>query len=148
MTNYDYVLIPSVTGILHKNRNKTIIFDSVSRTGYNNLYNNIPHELYVVSDEQICDGDIIIFNDIVGKYRHDVHNETHDIITSEGKTYPFINTDYFRKIVITTDSDVLGATGVDIKSASCSLINAIVANNGKIRLVMVPGNDELVVVHE
>lgn len=101
------------------------------------------HHLYLISDDEIKEGDWVIANGKLGKYSIDEKNRTHDVCTEKG-VYPFKDCQYIKKVIASTDSEINGQStiaGVLQKEyVGCipeSFIKAYVKANGKIDEVMV-----------
>jgi len=68
--------------------------------------NTQPQLIYITSSEKIFECDWVYVNGLIGIYVPDPKNKTHDVQTLDGKIIPFTTTEYFEKIIGTTDKRV------------------------------------------
>jgi hypothetical protein len=72
-----------------------------------NFINGESKHIYITSDDEIKDGDYVMWGIRVCKYSYDKENNTHDILVIEtGEKFPFSTTDYIDTIIATTDKSL------------------------------------------
>ncbi len=106
-----------------------------------------PQHLYLISDDEIKEGDWVIANGKLGKYSIDEENRTHDVASEEG-IYPFKDCQYIKKVIASTDNlrvyddECEMPASYRIPKFSEDFIKAYVKANGKIDEVMVEYTEE------
>lgn len=97
--------------LVNSDKNSNIIFDEISEKIYFNDSKDatLYHKKLVfveITPRKFNDNDKIVLKalsgNIIGIYKYDEENKTHDIIT-ECNTFPFNTSEYFRKVLIEQD---------------------------------------------
>ena len=97
--------------LVNSDKNSNIIFDEITeKIRLDNSYDiTLNHKNLVfveISPRKFNDNDKIVLKalsgNIIGIYKYDEENKTHDIIT-ECNTFPFNTSEYFRKVLIEQD---------------------------------------------